>query len=162
MALRRSRKPSDVVSWFTAAPPHCGFASHALRTNLHSLGIASSSFRLALAWREMGPSARCEADSAAGNDRCCCICASALDPSSKAAPISSQPKPQSCTTVIAWRGETEWIHGSGCCFSAFSMSTGVFRVGLQDFTATAVVDQEFKEISLSQHRGKYVVLFFYP
>ena len=29
-------------------------------------------------------------------------------------------------------------------------------VGLQapDFTATAVVDQEFKEISLSQYRGK--------
>ena len=44
------------------------------------------------------------------------------------------------------------------------MTTGVFRVGLQapDFTATAVVDQEFKEISLSQYRGNYVVLFFYP
>ena len=44
------------------------------------------------------------------------------------------------------------------------MSNGVFRVGLQapDFTATAVVDQEFKEISLSKYRGKYVVLFFYP
>ena len=44
------------------------------------------------------------------------------------------------------------------------MSTGVFRVGLQapDFTATAVVDQEFNESSLSQYRGKYVVLFFYP
>ncbi|MFM7266681.1 MAG: redoxin domain-containing protein, partial [Cyanobium sp.] len=27
-----------------------------------------------------------------------------------------------------------------------------------DFTATAVVDQEFKEVSLSQYRGKYVVL----
>ena len=38
------------------------------------------------------------------------------------------------------------------------------RVGMQapDFAATAVVDQEFKEISLSQYRGKYVVLFFYP
>lgn len=37
-------------------------------------------------------------------------------------------------------------------------------VGLQapDFTATAVVDQEFKEIKLSDYRGKYVVLFFYP
>ena len=37
-------------------------------------------------------------------------------------------------------------------------------VGLQapDFTATAVVDQEFKEVTLSQYRGKYVVLFFYP
>ena len=29
-----------------------------------------------------------------------------------------------------------------------------------DFTATAVVDQEFKEVTLSQYRGKYVVLFF--
>jgi peroxiredoxin (alkyl hydroperoxide reductase subunit C) len=31
-----------------------------------------------------------------------------------------------------------------------------------DFTATAVVDGQFKEISLSDFRGKYVVLFFYP
>ena len=30
------------------------------------------------------------------------------------------------------------------------------------FTATAVVDQEFKDIKLSGFRGKYVVLFFYP
>ena len=38
------------------------------------------------------------------------------------------------------------------------------RVGMQapDFSATAVVDQEFKDITLSQYRGKYVVLFFYP
>jgi peroxiredoxin (alkyl hydroperoxide reductase subunit C) len=28
-----------------------------------------------------------------------------------------------------------------------------------EFTATAVVDQEFKEIKLSDYRGKYVVLF---
>ena len=37
-------------------------------------------------------------------------------------------------------------------------------VGLQapDFSATAVVDQEFKEITLSHYRGKFVVLFFYP
>ena len=43
-------------------------------------------------------------------------------------------------------------------------STGCLRVGQQapDFTATAVVDQEFKTISLSDYRGKYVVLFFYP
>ncbi len=31
-----------------------------------------------------------------------------------------------------------------------------------NFTATAVVDQEFKTIKLSDYRGKYVVLFFYP
>jgi len=38
------------------------------------------------------------------------------------------------------------------------------RVGqpAPDFKATAVSDQEFKEISLSDYRGKYVVLFFYP
>ena len=31
-----------------------------------------------------------------------------------------------------------------------------------DFTATAVVQEEFKQIKLSDYRGKYVVLFFYP
>uniref|UniRef100_K7FZC0 Peroxiredoxin-2 n=1 Tax=Pelodiscus sinensis TaxID=13735 RepID=K7FZC0_PELSI len=30
------------------------------------------------------------------------------------------------------------------------------------FRATAVVDGAFKEIQLSDYRGKYVVLFFYP
>ncbi|MEM1240037.1 MAG: peroxiredoxin [Cyanobacteria bacterium P01_H01_bin.26] len=38
------------------------------------------------------------------------------------------------------------------------------RVGqaAPDFTATAVVDQEFKTIKLSDYLGRYVVLFFYP
>lgn len=31
-----------------------------------------------------------------------------------------------------------------------------------DFKATAVVNGDFKEVSLSDYRGKYVVLFFYP
>lgn len=31
-----------------------------------------------------------------------------------------------------------------------------------DFTADAVVNEEFKTIKLSDFRGKYVVLFFYP
>jgi len=41
---------------------------------------------------------------------------------------------------------------------------GCLRVGQMapDFTATGVVDQKFKEIGLSQYRGKYVVLVFYP
>ncbi|GFG36420.1 hypothetical protein Cfor_01779 [Coptotermes formosanus] len=30
------------------------------------------------------------------------------------------------------------------------------------FTSTAVVDGQFKDISLSDYKGKYVVLFFYP
>ncbi|NJM70765.1 MAG: peroxiredoxin [Scytonema sp. RU_4_4] len=43
-------------------------------------------------------------------------------------------------------------------------SEGCLRVGQQapDFTATAVVDQEFQTLKLSDYRGKYVVLFFYP
>lgn len=43
--------------------------------------------------------------------------------------------------------------------------TECLRVGQSapDFTATAVVDQEFQTIKLSQYKGsKYVVLFFYP
>lgn len=41
---------------------------------------------------------------------------------------------------------------------------GCLRVGQSapDFTATAVVDQEFKTIKLSDYRDQYVVLFFYP
>ncbi len=30
------------------------------------------------------------------------------------------------------------------------------------FKGTAVVDGQFKEISLADFKGKYVVLFFYP
>lgn len=42
--------------------------------------------------------------------------------------------------------------------------TECLRVGTAapDFTATAVYDQEFKEVKLSNYRGQYVVLFFYP
>jgi peroxiredoxin 2/4 len=42
--------------------------------------------------------------------------------------------------------------------------TECLRVGTAapDFTATAVYDQEFKEIKLSNYRGQYIVLFFYP
>ncbi|QDZ40642.1 peroxiredoxin [Euhalothece natronophila Z-M001] len=44
------------------------------------------------------------------------------------------------------------------------MTEGCLRVGQQapDFTATAVEDQEFKTVKLSDYRGQYVVLFFYP
>lgn len=31
-----------------------------------------------------------------------------------------------------------------------------------DFTTVAVVDYDFKDVSLSNYLGKYVVLFFYP
>ncbi|TVQ07021.1 MAG: peroxiredoxin [Leptolyngbya sp. DLM2.Bin27] len=41
---------------------------------------------------------------------------------------------------------------------------GCLRVGQMapDFNATAVVDQTFKSVKLSDYRGQYVVLFFYP
>ena len=41
---------------------------------------------------------------------------------------------------------------------------GCLRVGqpAPEFTATAVFDQEFKTVKLSDYRGQYVVLFFYP
>ena len=44
------------------------------------------------------------------------------------------------------------------------MTDECLRVGQEapDFTATAVVDQEFETIKLSDYRGKYLVLFFYP
>ena len=44
------------------------------------------------------------------------------------------------------------------------MENGCLRVGqvAPDFTATAVFDQEFMEVKLSDYRGKYVVIFFYP
>ncbi|CEF59431.1 Alkyl hydroperoxide reductase subunit C/ Thiol specific antioxidant domain and Thioredoxin-like fold domain and Peroxiredoxin, C-terminal domain and Peroxiredoxin, AhpC-type family-containing protein [Strongyloides ratti] len=44
------------------------------------------------------------------------------------------------------------------------MSCGNAKIGQQapQFTATAVVDGEFKTVSLSDYKGKYVVLFFYP
>jgi len=31
-----------------------------------------------------------------------------------------------------------------------------------EFKATALVGKDFKDISLSDYKGKYVVLFFYP
>nr|XP_033780106.1 peroxiredoxin-2 [Geotrypetes seraphini] len=44
------------------------------------------------------------------------------------------------------------------------MSSGYAHIGkpAPDFHATAVVNGEFKDLSLSDYRGKYVVLFFYP
>jgi putative cytosolic thioredoxin peroxidase len=31
-----------------------------------------------------------------------------------------------------------------------------------DFSSTAVVNGQFKKVSLSDYKGKYLVLFFYP
>ncbi|CAL8330059.1 unnamed protein product [Lota lota] len=44
------------------------------------------------------------------------------------------------------------------------MSSGSAKIGMPapGFNATAVVNGEFKDISLSNYKGKYVILFFYP
>eukprot|EP00762_Andalucia_godoyi_P005867 ANDGO_06950.mRNA.1 Peroxiredoxin len=42
------------------------------------------------------------------------------------------------------------------------MSKAVIQKPAPLFKATAVVDGQFKEVSLDQYRGKYVVLLFYP
>ncbi|KAH0629657.1 peroxiredoxin-2 [Sceloporus undulatus] len=44
------------------------------------------------------------------------------------------------------------------------MATGNAQIGkpVPDFHATAVVDGAIKELKLSDYKGKYVVLFFYP
>jgi peroxiredoxin len=44
------------------------------------------------------------------------------------------------------------------------MTSGRAQIGVPapDFTADAVVDCDFKTVSLADYKGKYVVLFFYP
>jgi len=44
------------------------------------------------------------------------------------------------------------------------MSAGNAKIGqpAPNFKATAVVDGQFKEIQLSDYKGKYVIFFFYP
>jgi peroxiredoxin (alkyl hydroperoxide reductase subunit C) len=42
------------------------------------------------------------------------------------------------------------------------MATPLVGSEAPDFTAEAVYDQEFMTCKLSDYRGKYVVLFFYP
>uniref|UniRef100_A0A915HTR4 thioredoxin-dependent peroxiredoxin n=1 Tax=Romanomermis culicivorax TaxID=13658 RepID=A0A915HTR4_ROMCU len=44
------------------------------------------------------------------------------------------------------------------------MSCGIARIGkpAPDFECQAVVDNDFKTVKLSDYKGKYVVLFFYP
>ncbi|XP_066997446.2 peroxiredoxin 2 [Anabrus simplex] len=42
------------------------------------------------------------------------------------------------------------------------MSVLAIQKPAPDFKGTAVINGQFKDISLSQYKGKYVVLFFYP
>lgn len=49
-----------------------------------------------------------------------------------------------------------YVHG------AFAVRTPLHQKPAPEFSGTAVINKEFKQISLSQYRGKWVVLFFYP
>ncbi|KAK9821599.1 hypothetical protein WJX81_003971 [Elliptochloris bilobata] len=51
---------------------------------------------------------------------------------------------------------------SQCQTACRTQATPLVGSEAPDFTAEAVFDQEFVTLSLSQYRGKYVVLFFYP
>jgi peroxiredoxin (alkyl hydroperoxide reductase subunit C) len=52
------------------------------------------------------------------------------------------------------------------CKDSVLMTTEVTQIKVggpaPDFEATAVIDQDFETIKLSQYKGQYVVLFFYP
>jgi alkyl hydroperoxide reductase subunit AhpC len=46
--------------------------------------------------------------------------------------------------------------------SVFRMPVPELQKPSPQFSCTAVVNGQFKDISLSDYKGKYVVLFFYP
>lgn len=46
--------------------------------------------------------------------------------------------------------------------TARSMPVSLVQKPAPDFAGTAVVNGEFKDIKLSDYKGKYVVFFFYP
>jgi len=56
------------------------------------------------------------------------------------------------------------IFAGACCLNFFcaDMSLPRLQQPAPEFAGTAVVNGEFKSISLSDYKGKYVVLFFYP
>lgn len=57
---------------------------------------------------------------------------------------------------------------SAQCIRSFSITSRLsagwpqIQKPAPDFAGTAVVNGDFKDIKLSDYRGKYVVLFFYP
>lgn len=48
------------------------------------------------------------------------------------------------------------------CFKGKQLSAARVQHPAPDFKGTAVVNGDFKEIQLSDYKGKYLVLFFYP
>jgi len=58
------------------------------------------------------------------------------------------------------------LRSSNIAARSLSTSGKLFQAQVQkpapDFTAQAVVNGQFKEVSLSDYKGKYVVVYFYP
>ncbi|XP_004838887.1 thioredoxin-dependent peroxide reductase, mitochondrial [Heterocephalus glaber] len=71
-------------------------------------------------------------------------------------PLASR---RTCLTKIPWSGSPQatftFSTSSSCRAPAVTQDAPSFK-------GTAVVDGEFKELSLEDFRGKYLVLFFYP
>uniref|UniRef100_A0A8C1GK51 Peroxiredoxin-2 n=3 Tax=Cyprinus carpio TaxID=7962 RepID=A0A8C1GK51_CYPCA len=70
----------------------------------------------------------------------------------------------SCALLVRQRKVKFRFHITEQCQASFKMSSGNAKIGqpAPQFKATAVVDGQFKDVQLSEYRGKYVVLFFYP
>jgi len=52
--------------------------------------------------------------------------------------------------------------GAGCPYTGGLGKCPQIGKPAPEFKGTAVVNGEFKDIALSDYKGKYVVLFFYP
>ena len=66
------------------------------------------------------------------------------------------------TGIAATSPGSAEIRNNVIASSTASVSGAEIGTPAPDFTLDAVVNQEFKKISLSDYRGKWVVLFFYP
>ena len=55
-----------------------------------------------------------------------------------------------------------FTHLSVIFFTAVRLSAARVQHPAPEFKATAVVEGQFKEIQLSDFKGKYLVFFFYP
>ena len=67
------------------------------------------------------------------------------------------------SNLVKTRYPTLVQHARSLCVSSNLSSCQLhIQKPAPEFSGTAVVDGDFKEIKLSDYRGKYVVLFFYP
>ncbi|TDH16489.1 hypothetical protein EPR50_G00019660 [Perca flavescens] len=84
-----------------------------------------------------------------------CLLLALNRPSFECAPPASN-RPPLCQLLLGFTQRQS--------FPITTMSSGNAQIGkpAPNFKATAVVDGQFKDIQLSDYKGKYVVFFFYP